>query len=73
VFETGDQGGSPHLVAVLTGVGIAQRTETGVGVTAFEVTFHRSAAVPGSDADKVDILSGESGGYLRTPSRSVFR
>jgi len=73
VFETRDQGCSSHLVAVFTGVGIAQRTETGVGVTAFEVTFHPSTAVPRPDADKVDILSGESGGYLCTPSCGVFR
>jgi hypothetical protein len=44
-----------------------------VGVTAFEVTFHPSTAVPRPDADKVDILSGESGGYFCTPSCGVFR
>jgi hypothetical protein len=49
------------------------RTETGVSVTAFEVTFHRSTAVPRPNTDEIDILLGESGGNLRTLSPGVFR
>jgi hypothetical protein len=44
-----------------------------VSVTAFEIAFHRSTAVPRPDTNEVNILSGESGGNLRTLSRGVFR